>query len=300
MVFVDSGDLFFDPAASASKQQAQGKAKLISRAYKRMQPLALNIGDRDLFQGIDFLRKEISAGLPFISANLLDAATGGLVFPPYKIEKIAGWRIGFLGLMPEPPPHIKNATGGSLLIRNPTEAAREWVHHLRGQVDFLVLLSDLGHNYDQQIARAVPGIHFILGGHDGRYMKYAQKEGGAFILQSYTKGMYIGELRLTAENTQAPFHDQRAADRIRESMHDLDRRLSNSQRTQARQASPGLDSMIQEIQRQKTSLQEELKRELASPAQGNLFSWNLEPVEKVYPEDDKVLKWIEDAGIDKD
>ncbi len=69
---MDSGDLFFTAKAKVDPEKASAKARLIGRAYRRMAAVAVNVGDLDLLQGLDFLRKEGSQGPPPVLANFLD------------------------------------------------------------------------------------------------------------------------------------------------------------------------------------------------------------------------------------
>ena len=308
VLIIDSGDLFFAPSSGAGSEKDLAKARLIGRAYKHMGAAAINVGDLDLFQGVDFLRGEYSQGLPLISANLLNPSTKAPFFSPYVIRQAAGVRVAFFGLLPtEFAPGagiaIKNANEGKILIKDPVEAAREIVQKLKGQADAIVLLSDLGIYKDQTVAQAVPGIHFILGGHEGRFTNKSQQTGSTHILQSSAKGMYVGQLRLVLENPASAFKDEGEAKSLQERINALDfhlRSLQNAKEHPAGQNMENLDRSIQDVTKQKNALQEELKRVQNSSSQGNRFLFALEPIEGRLPEDEGVRKWIAEAGIDKD
>ena len=308
VLIVDSGDLFFAPSSGANSEKDLAKARLISRAYKHMGAAAINVGDLDLLQGVDFLRSEYSQGLPLISANLLNPSTKAPIFSPYVIRQAGGVRVAFFGLLPsEFPPGagiaIKNANEGKILIKDPVEAARETVQKLKGQADLIVLLSDLGLYKDQTVAQAVPGIHFILGGHEGRFMKKSQQAGTTHILQSSVKGMYVGQLRLVFENPTSHFKDEGEPQQIQERINALDLHLRSLQGAKERPAGQSMDNIdraIQDVTKQKNALQEELQRAQNSVFQRNRFLFTLEPMEVRLSEDETVRKWISEAGIDKD
>jgi 2',3'-cyclic-nucleotide 2'-phosphodiesterase (5'-nucleotidase family) len=273
-----------------------------------MGAVAINVGDLDLLQGVDFLRSEYSQGLPLISANLLTPSTKAPIFSPYVIRQAAGVRVAFFGLLPsEFPPGagstVKNANEGKILIKDPVEAARETVQKLKGQADLIILLSDLGLYKDQTVAQAVPGIHFILGGHEGRFAKKSQQTGSTHIFQSSVKGMYVGQLRLVFENPASAFKDEGEAQSIQERINALDfhlRSLQGAKERPAGQNMENIDRSIQDVTKQKNALQEELKRAQNSSSQGNRFLFTLEPMEARLPEDEGIRKWIAEAGIDKD
>ena len=308
LLVVDSGDLFFAPYSGADAERKLVKARLISRAYQRMGTSAINVGDLDLLQGVEFLRDEFSKGLPLISANLLDPSTKAPIFPPYVIREVAGVRVAFSGLLnPESAPDVgvvvKNANEGKIFIQDPFEAARETLQKLKGQADLVILLSDLGLHKDQMLAKAVSGIHFILGGHEGRYMGKPQQMGNTHILQSSVKGMYVGRLRLIVGDTASPFSDGGEVQHIQDRINALDfhlRSLQQAKQQLAYQNPENLDRSIQEVTKQRRALQDQLMRMKDSASQGNRFFFNLEPIEAKHSEDDEVRKWIAEAGIEKD
>jgi 2',3'-cyclic-nucleotide 2'-phosphodiesterase (5'-nucleotidase family) len=309
VLVVDSGDLFFHYQANGEAEKDLKKARLIGKAYRKMGAAAVNVGCLDLLQGVDFLRQESSQGLPLISANLLDPATKTPIFPPHVIREVAGYRVAFFGLLPpesgpEISPAIRRANEGKILISDPIEAARQTVQSLKAKADLIILLSDLGLFKDQAVAKAVPGIHFILGGHEGRFTRRADRAGTAFAFQSSIKGMYVGNLRLTLESVMLPFKDEGEAQQIEERISGLDMHLRGLQANRQRQSGPdtgNLDRTIQDLTRQKSALQEELKRVKETSSQGgNRFLFSLEPLDKGLPENEEVKKWIAEAGIDKD
>jgi 2',3'-cyclic-nucleotide 2'-phosphodiesterase (5'-nucleotidase family) len=307
-LIVDSGDLFFALLSGGEPERKSAKAQIISRAYRSMGAAAVNVGDLDLLQGIDFLRKEYAQGLPLISANLLRPSNRTPLFPPYVIKEISGLRVAFFGLLSpdfrsDAGMAIKKATEGKILIQDPIDAARETVRKLKGRADLIVLLSDLGLQKDRALAKAVAGIHFILGGHEGRYIQNPYREGTAYISQSSAKDMYVGQLRLVLETPGSPFRDEGEVPQIQEKINQLDFQLQSMQN--ARDQQPGqnienLDRAFQEVSRQKNILQEELKRAKDSASGGNRFSFILDPLGSTLPEDEEVRKWIAEAGIEKD
>ena len=89
---VDSGDLFFDGRIREKSHPDLAKARIISRAYRKMGAIALNVGDLDLLHGVEFLVQLANEGLPLISANLVNAKDSSTLFPPFRIHEAAGLR----------------------------------------------------------------------------------------------------------------------------------------------------------------------------------------------------------------
>src|SRR5512139_1052087 len=123
------------------------KAHLIVESFNLMGYDAIGIGDDDLTLGKEFLL-EISkkANFPFLSSNLLDEASGKVLFQSFLIKEINGLRIGIFSLlspnffMGSSDPRIKGLT-----IRSPIEVAQAMVKELKPKVDLIVLLSHLGY-----------------------------------------------------------------------------------------------------------------------------------------------------------
>ena len=305
---VDSGDLFFNFQSYSDSEKALKKAQMIGRAYRHMGAAAVNVGCLDLLRGVDFLRQKYSQGLPLVSANLLDPSTKAPIFPPYVIKEVGGVRIAFLGLLaPEPGPEvgpaIRRANEGKILIADPVEAARETLREIQGKADLAIILSDLGLYKDQRVAKEVPGIHFILGGHEGRFTRRAVQAGMTHFLQSSHKGMYVGQLQLTMENPSKPFQDAGEVQYLQERIDSLGlhiRGLEESKKRQPGKDHSNLNRSIREITRKRDALQEELRRAKEAGIQGNRFLFKLEALEKVLPENQEVKRWISGAGIDKD
>jgi 2',3'-cyclic-nucleotide 2'-phosphodiesterase (5'-nucleotidase family) len=301
VLVVDSGDLFFDAAgAPADLTKARAKARVIARAYKSMGVAAINVGDGDLLAGLEFLRQGTGQRLPLISANLVDRASKKRILPPFVIQEVSGIRIAFFGLLNPPAPPAAKQGGREVLAEDPVETARTVVKELTGKADLIILLSDLGVDQDTRIAKACPGIHFILGGHEGRYVKSPYQEGQTFIVQSYQRDMYIGRLTLTVGSPGAPFQDEGKAAVMQEELNDIEQRISTFQRAQANKPSPDIAGTIERLKQERTRLQTEMEQARQAATRGNHFRWTLEPVAASLPEDKDVVQWIKASGITGD
>jgi 5'-nucleotidase/UDP-sugar diphosphatase len=173
-----------------------------------MNVAAVNITEQDMMLGLPFFRQETSQGLPLVSANLMDSRKGMPLFSPYVIRKVYNVRLAFFGLLsPDVSVSIREAMGGNVLIKDPVETAQKMMKILRNRADVILLLSDLGIEKEKELINKVPGIHFVLGGREGRYVDSAIKENQTRIFQSYIKGMYAGKLQLTIAGGSSPFEE---------------------------------------------------------------------------------------------
>ena len=186
------------------------------------------------------------------------------------------------------------------MAADPVETACQVVKELAGKADLIILLSDLGVEGDTRIAKACPGIHFILGGHDGRYVKAPYQEGETFIVQSYQKGMYVGRLTLTLGKAGVPFQDEGKAEVIQEKLNELERKIGTMQQAKAKNPSPDIEKTIQRLKQERTRLQAEMEQARQAAARDNHFRWTLEPLVSSLPGDAEVNQWIKGAGISGD
>ncbi len=306
VLVADSGDLFFTMRITLPVERALAKARLIGRGLRQMGAAAVNVGDLDLIHGLDFLRSEAAQGTPLISANLLDASTQNPLFPPYLIRQVSGFRVAFFGLLslqfdPETRGRIEKMVGDNIVIKNPIDTAREILPKLRGQADLIVLLSDLGGVQDRELAKAVPGIDFIFGGHDGHGFAEPISAGKTYFLQSYSKGMYVGKLKANIKERGLHFEDAGRVLRLKEQLHTLDQQILSLQKATEEYAERNFQTSIERLKQRKTQIQQEIQRAPAgSEGKGNSFLWTLIALDASLKEADDVRKWIGEAGIDMD
>ena len=298
LVCVDSGRLFQDPRVEDDAEKVRMNARLMGRVYRRMDVTAVNVGDLELLQGIPFLRDQASQGLNLISANLVDPSTGDAMFPPYVIHTVKTVRIAFLGLLAsDVGPEITRVMGNDAMVAEPIERAQLIVHRLKNKADVVIVLSCLGLEKERELIRKVPGIHFVMGGKEGRFFSKLLKEGDTFIAQSYWAGMYTGRLDLTLRDRVSPFRDAGEKFRIKTEIADLNRRLERIRNVLDEGKNGVLEFTLQKIIKKRERLQETLEKLERSPESGNLFRWQVVPLNDTCREDRDVVDWIRKAGF---
>jgi len=126
-----------------------------------------------------------------------------LIFEPYTIEKRGGAKIGIIG---QSFPFTSTANpkefteGWSFGLR--LETLQEYVNELRDEhkVDCVVVLSHDGFSVDQEVAKKVNGIDFILSGHTHDPSPKPIVVNGTVIVIAGSHGKYIGRLDVDAKN----------------------------------------------------------------------------------------------------
>lgn len=120
-----------------------------------------------------------------------------LIFEPYTIEERAGAKIGIIG---QSFPFTSTANpkefteGWSFGLR--LDTLQEYVDELRKEhkVDCVVVLSHDGFSVDQEVARKVHGIDFILSGHTHDPSPKPIVIDGTVIVIAGSHGKYVGRL----------------------------------------------------------------------------------------------------------
>lgn len=165
---------------------------------------ALTLGRMDLAAGVDALQeRQQEASFPFLSANLVSIEEEQPVFQPYVILERQDRRIAILGLT-EPDALAPGADTAMFKLLDPIATAQQYVPELRGQVDILIVLSHLGVEQDQTLARTVPGIDVIIGGNTRQLMQSPIVEGNTLITQQGYLGEWIGRFQATFDANGVP------------------------------------------------------------------------------------------------
>lgn len=212
VLFLDAGDLF--------QGTPEGKAEnglWVIEAMNRLGYDAAALGNHDLDLGIDAAaRLSRAARFPILCANLRDRATGrvpGWMRPTWTTE-IRGVTIGVVGAITEDLPRVSGwGPRPPLLLLPATVSIREAVRDLEQRgAEIVVVLSHLGYANenvadDSDVARLVPGVDIIVGGHSHTFMREACRDEstGVWVLQAGGNGTNAGE---------ALFRYDRAADRV--------------------------------------------------------------------------------------
>lgn len=144
----------------------------------------------------------------FISQNVIDNDPFSdefeeLIFPPYSIKEVGGTKIGVIG---QSFPFTSTANpkkfteGWSFGLRH--ETLQEHVDHLRNKekVDAVLVLSHDGFSVDQELAKKVKGVDFILSGHTHDPSPKPIVVNDTVILISGSHGKYVSRLDIEAEN----------------------------------------------------------------------------------------------------
>lgn len=170
---------------------------------------AFTPGNHEFNYGQEVLAQRIAdARFPTLAANVTRA--DGSLFAGYSalIQEFDGVKVGIIGLVAEETPivtHPKNVEG--LVFHDPIATAKRVVKTVAPRVDLLIVLSHLGYNMDVELAKAVPELDVIVGGHSHTELDTAQEVNGVLIVQAHEYANNLGFLRLEVEDGNIVHYD---------------------------------------------------------------------------------------------
>lgn len=163
---------------------------------------AMAVGANDLLLKRDVMaQRRAEAEFPFLSANVVFTDSGKLAFEPYLVKEVGGVRVGVLALT-----DFWGIGLDGVQVTDALSAAARFVPELREQSDLVVVLARSGLDVAQEMAKTVPGIHFILCG--GNYYMTLQPvvpEGTNTVIVHGEQpsrghaGLYVGVFDLTLD-----------------------------------------------------------------------------------------------------
>lgn len=120
---------------------------------------------------------------------------------PFVVLERGGLKIGVFGLTVDVGPLVAPSISKDLIYHDPVEPSRKIVDELKQQgCDLIVCLSHLGVEENQMndftLAREVPGIDIIIGGHSHKELAEPVLVGNTRIYQMTNKGKCIGEITI--------------------------------------------------------------------------------------------------------
>jgi len=203
VLFLDSGDTWQGTGVAL---KTKGEAIVKAQNYLGVDVM---VGHWEFTYGKEQVMKLIEQlDAKFISQNVVGNDPFAdeyeeLIFEPYTIQEKGGAKIGIIG---QSFPFTSTANpkefteGWSFGIR--PETLQEYVNELRNEhkVDCVVVLSHDGFSVDQEVARMVHGIDFILSGHTHDPSPKPIVIEGTVIVIAGSHGKYVGRLDIDAKD----------------------------------------------------------------------------------------------------
>lgn len=169
------------------------------------------LGNHEFDKPRDVLLKQREwAEFPFISANIVKKDSGETLVEPYIIKEFDGLKVAIFGLTTEETPIMVTPEHvADLEFKSVIETAKALVPKLREEADVVIALTHLGFfenaggGYDSagdiKLAKEVPGIDVIVGGHSHDALTEAEIVGETMIVQAGEWSKYVGRVNLTID-----------------------------------------------------------------------------------------------------
>jgi 5'-nucleotidase/UDP-sugar diphosphatase len=180
---------------------------------------AMAVGNHEFDKPLTVLKMQRElAQFPLLSANIYE--NGQRMFAPYKVFDLGGLKVGVMGLTTEDTVRMALPDNvAKLEFRSAIAEASKVVPELRQQADVVIAASHMGYYEDGhhgtqapgdiELARAVPGIDLVVGGHtqnpvcikaenelDRAYIPSGacrpDHQNGSWIVQAHEWGKYVG------------------------------------------------------------------------------------------------------------
>ena len=209
VVAIDNGDLV--PGASP---QHQIKMEFLASGLDRMGYVAVNLGERDVAFGMDYLRGLVGAlegELALLSANLLPvdeaASLEDVDWPckPFVIRQVTmggqSRRVAIAGVMSERFAPTVAQLASEARVAPPARVLPGLLRQLEAQSDFVILLAQTTSVEAVALAKAAPGVDVIVCGHRRHVPAKVEHEAARpRIFESGSMGRYVATLELTVDS----------------------------------------------------------------------------------------------------
>ncbi|BBM81946.1 bifunctional metallophosphatase/5'-nucleotidase [Candidatus Uabimicrobium amorphum] len=166
-----------------------------------------NISNLELNYGSEELKDKLEdAQFTPLCANIYEGNTR--LFSSHTIVRKNEKRIAFIGLTSREaavqsiPQAVEN-----LIFRKPANELQKILAKLKNKADIVVVLSNLRHSDDIEIAKAFPSVNLIIGRHDvDTQNRFVKINNTMIVRSSKKKGVQLGEVNITELSTPQ-FHD---------------------------------------------------------------------------------------------
>ncbi len=176
------------------------------------------LGNHEFDRGTCLLARALPhCSFPTVASNLVLSETSPLRGKLKDYERIErnGLTIGVFGLMTPDLNRISRAGSSVSVNADLAGCARAVIERMRSpaQPDLIVALTHIGLDADRRLARDVPAIDIICGGHSHDFLGKGEEitvehagGGKTLIVQAGARGKYLGVLKLSIENGAVKNH----------------------------------------------------------------------------------------------
>ena len=175
---------------------------------------AITLGNHEFDWGSEYLARylskagypEAATSMPIVASNIVipeGHPLGKMGIQPYVVKELPnGIKVGIFGILGFEASLI-SVLAAPVTFSDPGKTAAEMVNVLTTlKVDIIICLSHSGVAEDMAMARKVPGIDIIVGGHSHSALFEPIMVGETIIVQAGSCGQYLGVLELSVSENE--------------------------------------------------------------------------------------------------
>lgn len=204
---VDAGNLLFSATEmdEASREQHLYKARILSRVYRDLGAVALNLAHADLLGGLELLKGlQHEGAFPLVSANVRPVGDGVPSVARSFVREVGGIRFGLTGAA-----RPESFSGSELVTAiEYTPVLRSELLRLREQgAEVLVLLAHVEENDARELAKLLPDLDLIVRAPGSPITKPPSapfREGQVVIAEAGSQGQHVGRLTVRLGPSREP------------------------------------------------------------------------------------------------
>lgn len=215
-LLVDAGD-----AGGSSNVTFRSGGEPIFDEMNRLGYAAMTVGNRDFHLSRSGFRAKLSrAGFPVLCANVRPSRTAPSSDPAselplgespceepnlhaYIVADRGDWKVLVVGLtVPMITPRMWERKLSAYVFDPPVATAARIIPELRRrfQPDLCIALTHIGSRMDHELAKAVPEIDLIIGGHSHDLLPHGEQVDEVLVVQAGSHGRYIGVVTVCGPN----------------------------------------------------------------------------------------------------
>ncbi|MBU8906586.1 bifunctional metallophosphatase/5'-nucleotidase [Desertibacillus haloalkaliphilus] len=189
--------LFFDIGDHADRFHPVTEATSGKANVELMNEAGLDYATIGNNEGITFSKQQLNqlyddANFPVLVANLFDGEERPHWAQPYEIRELdSGLKVAVIGMTVAFYPFYKKL---GWEVSDAFEILPPLLEEVRAQADLVILVSHLGLNKDEELARHCEGIDIILGAHTHHLLKNGKVVEDTLIGQAGKFGHYLGQM----------------------------------------------------------------------------------------------------------
>lgn len=206
VVLLSAGDNF-----QGSLFYTQYKSQIVADFMNDMGFDVVATGNHEFDDGpAEYAKFLEAATFPIIGGNFDTSSDPDLKGRPpgVHVMTIGGEKIAFVGATTEETPEI--ASVGSVAFQSVTDYVKGAVDALtEAGINKIIVISHIGYNIDLELAKAVPDIDVIVGGHSHTFLGTGEGEAGPYptmvgevpVVQAGQYGKVLGDLKVTWDDS---------------------------------------------------------------------------------------------------